>query len=230
MLILALDTTSRAGSVAIVRGADVLVEFAGDDAMTHGQRLPAALAEACERAAVPVGAIDLLAVAAGPGSFTGLRIGIATMQGLATALGIRIVPVSTLEAIAAADAGDANRVAAWIDAHRGEVFAQVFERTAAGATALVQAMAGPPPGVLAAHAAVLRGAAFHGDGAVRYQAEIRRASPGALIAGSTPLLAGALGRVAAAHPDRAVPPLGVIPIYVRRPDVEVARERQRQDP
>ncbi len=226
MLILALDTTSRAGSVALLRDARVVVEFAGDEAMAHGQRLPGALAEACDRAGVPVGSIDLLAVAAGPGSFTGLRIGIATMQGLATALGIRIVPVSTLEAIAAAGADGAGRVAAWIDAHRGEVFSQVFERTAQGATPLVEAMAGAPADVLATQAAVLGGAAFCGDGAVRYQAEIRRALPEAAVADAVPTLAGAIGTIAAVHPDRAVLPHAIVPIYVRRPDVEVARDRR----
>lgn len=230
MLILALDTTSRAGSVAVVGDAQVLVELAGDEAMAHGQRLPGALADACDRAGVTVGSIDLLAVAAGPGSFTGLRIGIATMQGLATALGIRIVPISTLEALAAAAPESTGRVSTWIDAHRAEVFAQVFERTVAGAAPLVEAMAGAAADVLAAHRAVLDGAGFQGDGAVRYQAEIRTAFPDARIARVVPSLAGALGRIAAAEPDRGVLPHAVIPIYVRRPDVEVARDRRRRIP
>jgi tRNA threonylcarbamoyladenosine biosynthesis protein TsaB len=228
VLILALDTTSRAGSVAVVRDAQVLVEFAGDEAMAHGQRLPGALAEACARTGIDTGAIDLLAVAAGPGSFTGLRIGIATMQGLATALGIRIVPVSTLEATAVAAGEGPGRVAAWIDAHRGEVFAQVFERSGASAVPLADAMAGAPADVLRTQAPVLEGASFHGDGAIRYRAEVQGTWPGALIPSSVPTLAGAIGRIAAAHPDRAVLPHAVIPIYVRRPDVEMARERRRE--
>ena len=230
MLILALDTTSRAGSVALVHDARVVVEVAGDEAMAHGQRLPGALADACDLAGVPVGSIDLLAVAAGPGSFTGLRIGIATMQGLATALGIRIVPVSTLEAIAATGPDGSDRVAAWIDAHRGEVFAQVFERKPEGTTPLADAMAGAPADVLATQAAVLGAAAFRGDGAVRYQAEIRSVFPDARIGGPVPTLAGAIGTIAARHQDRAVLPHAIVPIYVRRPDVEVARDRRRTSP
>lgn len=198
--------------------------------MAHGERLPGALAEACDRAGVAIGSIDLLAVAAGPGSFTGLRIGIATMQGLATGLGLRTVAVSTLEAIAAGAPDGPGRVAAWIDAHRGEVFAQVFARTAQGATPLVDAVAGAPADVLAAHAGVLDGAAFHGDGAVRYQEAIRTVHRTAAIAGSVPSLAGAVGTIAAAHPERAVLPHAIVPIYIRRPDVEVARDRRRTSP
>ena len=232
MLILALDTTSRAGSVAVIRDGQVIVQFEGSVAMTHGARLPADLMVACERAGVQVGDLDLLAVAAGPGSFTGLRIGIATVQGLAMARGIRIVPVSTLEAIAVTAQGSTPRVAAWMDALRGEVYAQVFERIAAGQVRpLVDACAGPAAAVLVTHGGVLDGAAFHGDGAIRYADEIRAArGQTAMIASDVLPLAGAIGVIAAAHADRAVLPHAVVPIYVRRPDVEITRERRVRTP
>jgi tRNA threonylcarbamoyladenosine biosynthesis protein TsaB len=225
VLILALDTTSRAGSVAVVQDARVLVELAGDEALAHGQRLPVALQDACRQAGIAIHDVGLLAVAAGPGSFTGLRIGIATMQGLAMALGLRIVPVSTLEAHAAAAPGAPPRVAVWIDAHRGEVFAQVFTRAAGEMAPATEALAAAPPDVLAGHAAVLAGAAFHGDGALRYADAIQGAHPAAPIAAEVPSLAGAVGSIAGAHPDRAVLPHAIVPIYVRRPDVELTRER-----
>jgi tRNA threonylcarbamoyladenosine biosynthesis protein TsaB len=226
VLILALDTTSRAGSVAVVQDTRVLVETAGDEAMVHGQRLPVALQDACEAAGISIEQIACLAVAAGPGSFTGLRIGIATMQGLAMARDLRIVPVSTLEATAAAAPGAPERVAAWIDAHRGEVFAQVFVRTARGMMPEVEAMAAGPATVLAAHAAALHGARFHGDGAARYAEAIHAVVPDAPVAQTVPPLAAAIGLIAGAQPDRAVRPHAVVPIYVRRPDVEVERERR----
>ena len=100
MLILALDTTTRAGSAAVLRDGRVLHELAGDPALTHGQRLPGELMRVLDAAGVRIEDVDLFAVAAGPGSFTGLRVGIATMQGLAMARGRRVVPVSTLEALA----------------------------------------------------------------------------------------------------------------------------------
>jgi tRNA threonylcarbamoyladenosine biosynthesis protein TsaB len=230
VLILALDTTTRAGSVAVLRGARILVEHEGDPATTHAQRLPTDLMTACGAAGVTVADLDLLAVAAGPGSFTGLRVGIATVQGLAMARGLMIVPVSTLEAIAVAAPGTASRIVAWMDARRGEIFAQVFERTGDHhVRPLVEAMSGTPAAVLAAHASLIGGAAFHGDGALRYGEEIRRARAGSPFADRVPPLAAAVGLVAAAHPERAVPPHALSPIYVRRPDVELARERRAGD-
>src|SRR3712207_3323697 len=102
MLILALDTTTRAGSAALVRDGAIVREHVGDPLLTHGQRLPADLMQLIAAAGMTLDAVDLFAVAAGPGSFTGLRVGIATVQGLAMATGKRIVPVSVLDALARA--------------------------------------------------------------------------------------------------------------------------------
>jgi tRNA threonylcarbamoyladenosine biosynthesis protein TsaB len=231
VLILSLDTTSRGGSVAIVDGGDVVCLRGGDPARTHGERLPMDLASACEAAGVRIGDIDLFAVAAGPGSFTGLRIGIATVQGLAMARNRRVVPVSALEAVAAAaGAGPgvagprAARIAAWIDALRGEVFAQVFEASGP----ISEVVAAAPLTVVASHRGILDGAEFHGDGAVRYREEILAAIGGPVrVAEDVPLLAGAIGLIAARQPDRAVLPHAVVPLYVRRPDAEIARGRER---
>lgn len=225
MLILSLDTTTRSGSIAIVRDGSVLYERAGDGSLTHAQRLPADVMRACGAAGIDVAEVERFAVAAGPGSFTGLRIGIAAVQGLAMAYGRPVVPVSTLEALAAA--AGAPRVAAWLDAQRGEVFAQVFERTDAGHVALTEAVAAAPVAALDRHAAVLRGAVFHGDGAARYRESIV-AALGAAASVVEPVrpLAGAIGLIAARHPGRAVAPHAIAPIYVRRPDAELARERR----
>ena len=78
--------------------------------VTHGQRLPAELAHVLDQASVRIDDVEVIAVAAGPGSFTGLRVGIATMQGLAMAQGAAVVPVSALEALAraAVNADDAD--------------------------------------------------------------------------------------------------------------------------
>src|SRR5438067_13667736 len=128
MRVLALDTTTRAGSVALIEDDLVVDERAGDASRTHGERLPAELAQL----GAPWASIDVFAVASGPGSFTGLRIGIATMQGLALVTGRRVVGVSALEAlaqVASADLSPGALVAPWIDAQRGEVFSALYRIT-----------------------------------------------------------------------------------------------------
>jgi tRNA threonylcarbamoyladenosine biosynthesis protein TsaB len=225
VLILALDTTTRAGSAAVLRDDRVLREAAGDPAVTHGQRLPADLARLLDEAGVAVADVDLFAVAAGPGSFTGLRVGIATVQGLAMARGRRIVPVSVLDALADAAADGTRRVAAWMDGQRGQVFAALYAADARSVIAQPTALS--PEATLASwrQAADLTNAIFAGDGAVRYR-DVLAARLGVAIEVVEPTpLAGVIGRIAARDPSRAVLPHAVVPIYVRRSDAELARDR-----
>src|SRR5215470_18371308 len=125
MRVMALDSTSRAGSVALVEDGGVVEERAGDASRTHGERLPGELAAL----GVAWSSVDVFAVCAGPGSFTGLRIGIATVQGLALVNRRPVVGVSALEAVAqlaSRDLAEGDTIAAWIDAQRGEVFAALY--------------------------------------------------------------------------------------------------------
>ena len=222
MLVLALDTTTRAGSAALVRGGDVLLEELGDPALTHGQRLPRDLMRLLDRAGIRLDEIDLLAVAAGPGSFTGLRVGIATVQGLAMARGRRVVPVSALEALARAGRNGIDRVAPWMDAHRGEVFAALYAPD--GSTLLVEPSSETPERTIERWTPTLTGRErFVGDGALRYREVIR---PAFTVVETVPPLAGFIGTIACEQPERGVLPHAVVPIYVRRPDAEIARNRK----
>ena len=83
MVILALDTTTKAGSYALWRGDALVEQRPGDAARTHAERLPGDLADLLAAHGLTVKDVDLYAVASGPGSFTGLRVGVATIQGLA---------------------------------------------------------------------------------------------------------------------------------------------------
>jgi tRNA threonylcarbamoyladenosine biosynthesis protein TsaB len=227
LTILSLDTSSAAGSAALVRDGAVIAEHAGDAARTHGVRLPRELMDLAADAGVALHAIDRFAVAIGPGSFTGLRIGIAAMQGLALAQGKLVVPVSTFEALARAagrEAGGATAV--WIDAHRGEVFAALY---GADGSALAPPTSLAPEATLDAWAAALDGRPlrFAGDGAIRYRALLEaRLGAAAEIPAAVPPLAGGIGLIAAREPHRAVRPHAVVPLYVRRPDAELARDRR----
>src|SRR6266403_62552 len=100
MKVLALDTTTRAGSVALVEDDRIVDERGGDGARTHAERLPAEITAIAGANQLALSDVDLYGVASGPGSFTGLRIGIATIQGLAFVHNRRIVGIPALEALA----------------------------------------------------------------------------------------------------------------------------------
>src|SRR5512140_54317 len=155
MLILALDTTTRAGSLALVRDGRLLEVAEGDPALTHAVRLPGEILDALARHHLTLDDLDLYGVAVGPGSFTGLRIGIATIQGLAVAHGRRVVGVSALDALAeaagpaAADVDGAPVVrAAWMDAQRGEVYGRLFRPAGAAWQPVTDPVVADPSAVL----------------------------------------------------------------------------------
>ena len=100
MRVLALDTTTRAGSVALIEDDRIVDERCGDGARTHAARLPAELIALVDAHHLALADIDLYAVASGPGSFTGLRIGIATIQGLAFVHARRVAAIPALDALA----------------------------------------------------------------------------------------------------------------------------------
>jgi tRNA threonylcarbamoyladenosine biosynthesis protein TsaB len=256
VLTLALDTTTRAGSVAVATGDAVLAVAHGDASRTHGERLPAEIDRALHQAGVTARDLQLLTVASGPGAFTGLRIGLATMQGLAMVLGIPVIAVSALDALAlaarrgglppAGDDASITHIAAWMDAQRGEVFAAFYRADDQQTpTPLAPPIVGTPEVVLAE----LPGgrAVFIGDGAVRYESQILRTtrakffqssgvrpckgadSAPAVMANPAELATfiAAIG-IARALQGHAGPPHALQPLYVRRPDAEL--ERQRQQP
>lgn len=235
MRVLALDTTTREGSVALVIDDHIVDERGGDRSRSQAERLPGDVLAVIEARGLSVADIDLFAVAAGPGSFTGLRIGIATMQGLAFASGRPIVGVSALDALAAiggADGAEGDLVAAWIDAHRGDVYSALYRIGSAFTPTVVEgATVGSPDATLARwreSTIAPRGAAvaFLGDGATRYGDLIDRSGVGR--GRREPRLAGMVGRLAEmmARRGEAAGPEGVHPFYVRRPDVEIARDRK----
>jgi tRNA threonylcarbamoyladenosine biosynthesis protein TsaB len=179
-----------------------------------------------DEAGVHLADVDVFAVAAGPGSFTGLRVGIATVQGLAMAAGCRVVPVPTLEALARAGRNGVNRVAPWMDAQRGEVFAAIY--AADGALVDIEASSETPERTLDRWSQPLsvEPLRFIGDGALRYREIVERMAPAADIVDPVPPLAGFIGIIASQSPQRAVLPHAVVPIYVRRSDAELARVRR----
>ncbi len=129
MLILSLDTSSPAGSFALLRDANVLSERVSTDQKLYSASVLRETKELLDGAHISLEQIDLFAVDAGPGSFTGLRVGLATVKGWAEVFGKPGVAVSGLEALAA-QAGPSleagSLVAAVMDARRGQIYGSLF--------------------------------------------------------------------------------------------------------
>ena len=246
MLLLALDTTTAAGSVALWRDG-LIEERAGDPARSHAERLPGDLIAILAANGRSTGDVERYAVAAGPGSFTGLRIGIATIQGLAL-VGDRLVhAVGTLELLAhdaarASDAVAGTTVIAWMEAYRGEVFAARYRIAQAAPLASADGTSGRVRGAailetldapaVSAPEPLARAWAdgtgrviVTGDGVPRTRDLLAACFGAEALLREPAALAGTLAARAAAHADGATRPHGVVPIYVRRPDVELARDR-----
>jgi len=282
VVILTLDTTTRAGSCAVWRGDGMVDEVVGNPEYTHAHRLPNDLAKLLASHRLRLQDVTLYAIASGPGSFTGLRVGIATMQSLALVHDRMIVPISSLEALAyCAAREDPTRarpgtyIGTWMEAYRGEVFCALYrvQRAAtliestdpeagkprpdripqsvvplppirpkahmslavleeirppsvgtaeamaeAWAQALTQAAGSAPTSLL------VIGDAVHGH---RTTLTTRIPLVSIALLDNVPI-AGMLAELAAREPERGVGPHDVIPLYLRRPMAELAREQVEQ--
>jgi tRNA threonylcarbamoyladenosine biosynthesis protein TsaB len=130
MRILAVDTCLAACQVAVVDGDRVLASLSEPMMRGHQERLASMTREAMAEAGLDFAGLDRIAVTIGPGSFTGLRVGLAFAKGLGAALSIPVAGVGALEALAAG-APAHGEVLAIIDARREQVYAQAFRRGAA---------------------------------------------------------------------------------------------------
>jgi tRNA threonylcarbamoyladenosine biosynthesis protein TsaB len=128
MKVLAIDTSSSRTAVAVTDGERVLAEADCEAGERHGDVLLARIAEQLRAAALPLSAIELIGVGLGPGSFTGLRVGLATAKGLALAGPVALRGVSSLEVIARGALERAPLAAVVLDAGRGEVCAALYAR------------------------------------------------------------------------------------------------------
>ena len=132
MRVLAVETSSLAGGVALLDDERLVAEYLLDVSVTHSERLMAAVDQALAGARWTGRDLGGLAVAVGPGSFTGLRIAVSTAKGLALALGLPIAAVPTLDAMAAALPWAALPVCPVLDARKGEVYASLYRWDGAG--------------------------------------------------------------------------------------------------
>jgi tRNA threonylcarbamoyladenosine biosynthesis protein TsaB len=239
VLILALDTTTRGGSVAVTNDDQLLALVPGNETRTHIERLPGEIAAALQQAGVPRRSLDLLAVATGPGAFTGLRIGLAAVQGLAMALDRPAAGISALDALAWQIRNEpADFHVPWMDAQRGEVFAAFYRGGQSSSAGSPHARAEGLPTASDPLALLERwhqqlgehSALFTGDAVLRDADAITRLGAGRWITRMPEPLAPAIATLAwqQSLAGLAGPPHALEPIYVRRADAEIERERQGQ--
>ena len=138
MLVLAVDTTTPSGSVALLEGEVLLGEAGIESPATHSARLLRTIDFLLGAHGRDVKDVDAFAVAAGPGSFTGIRIGVGAVKALAFASGKPVAPVSTLLALAEKLSGDGEGlVCPLLDAKKEEIYAGLFEAGAAGLVEII---------------------------------------------------------------------------------------------
>ena len=244
MLILAADTSSNAGSIALADAPAegplrVIVERSWDlagrgkvkrpGAPNHSDRIVPEIDEVLRSSGVAWSQLGGLACAIGPGSFTGLRVALSALKGIALALDLPLAGVSTLEALAANVPYSSRRVVTMMDARKSEVYAAVFETESGVIRRCREDAVLAPEAFLESLKSEGTPLLFLGDSRGAYGALVESIlGPFATwLDGSVALPhAGNVARLAAAalrSPSEATHPAAVSPAYIRRPEAEWKR-------
>jgi tRNA threonylcarbamoyladenosine biosynthesis protein TsaB len=232
--LLAVETSTLTGALALLEDGRLIAESRLSVAVTHGERLLPAIEGLLGAAGWAPGEVDAFAVAIGPGSFTGLRIGISTVKGLAYASRRPVVPVPTLEALAWSLPFAEALVCPVLDARKREVYTALFSTTG-GRLARLTPDRALPPEVLAAELAELarkgQRVVLVGDGVDPWRATlapdldgpVQPAPPGHRAPSAAALADLAWGALARGE---TVDAADLHPRYLRPPEAELARERR----
>jgi tRNA threonylcarbamoyladenosine biosynthesis protein TsaB len=232
MLVLGIETATKTGGVALVSEQGVMAEYTLNIEVTHSERLMATVDRALSDTGTALSSIDGFAVSLGPGSFTGLRIGVATVKGLAFTTERPVAAVPSLKALAWNLPASAYPVCPLLDARKREVYAALYRHEQGGMTTLM------PEQVLTLRELaeqVRERAVFTGEGARLFRDEVRGLFGDralfAPLAAMTPSAASVaeiglhmLRNGARTDPDE------LTPLYIRRPEAEVAWEKRRRSP
>ncbi len=173
MKILAIETSSLAGGVALMDESRLIAEYRLNVEVRHAERVMVSIDHLLQQSQTQVKDLDAIAVSIGPGSFTGLRVGLATAKGLAVGAGLPLVLVPTLEAMAAAFPFSNPLITPFVDARREEVYWALFDSENGKLKRLLEDAAVSPEAAIEQictfDAWQHRGILFIGDGAAKYQ-------------------------------------------------------------
>ncbi|MDB4470757.1 tRNA (adenosine(37)-N6)-threonylcarbamoyltransferase complex dimerization subunit type 1 TsaB [Deltaproteobacteria bacterium] len=226
--ILAVDSSSMVGSVALCQGETLIAESVLNVRCTHSEKLLGQIDLLLAEAGWQLQDLDLLVAVTGPGSFTGLRIGIATIKGLAQVLDKPVVGISSLQMLAMNLPLSTVPICVFMDARKKEVYSQLFSWTPEGPVAQGDAQVVPPDLLLQQ---IDQQVALVGDGVPLYRQQIEEI-----------LADNALLPIASAHQPRASQAawLGwralvndevstvaeLLPIYIRPSDAELSQKKK----
>lgn len=173
MKILSIDSSGLVAAAALMSDGMLVGEYTIHNKKTHSQTLLPMIADMMQMAEVELGELDCVAVSAGPGSFTGLRIGASTAKGIAWTLGIPIVPVSSLMGLAANISERGVVVCPIMDARRGQVYYGIYRSTEGIPEVLAEPDAAAAEEVVEQINAVGERTIFLGDGVPVFEQMIR---------------------------------------------------------
>jgi tRNA threonylcarbamoyladenosine biosynthesis protein TsaB len=231
MKILAIETSTMLGGLAIVDDSSGLIAEARLNVKsTHSERLMTEIDHVLKQSGIGIPDIDIFAVAIGPGSFTGLRIGLSTVKGFSYATGKQIIAVPTLEALAWNFPLSLYPVCTILDARKKEVYAALFQREAEGFTRLMEEVSLKIDRLVEkidklSHGGVI----FAGEGALLYKDRIIEVMGGKAIFPSREKMVPSPANVASIGLQKAFrgefsDPVNLVPFYIRRSEAEIKRD------
>ena len=228
MLILGIEASTKTGSVAVVSEQGVVAQYSLNIEVTHSERLMSTVDRVLKDTGLTMAHIDGFSVAIGPGSFTGLRIGLSTIKGLALATGKPVAAVPTLLALAWNLPYAAFPVCPLLDARKNEVYAALYALDGSSCSQIMQKAAIP----IHELAGKISGKAiFTGEAALIYRVEIEKQfGDRALFASLSTVLpsAASVAEIGSGmiKSGKQADPDSLTPLYIRRPEAEVAWEKK----
>lgn len=230
MLVLGIETSTKTGSVAVASEKEIIAQYSLNIEVTHSERLMSTVDRVLKDTGIAVSALGGFAVAIGPGSFTGLRIGLAAVKGLALATGKPVAAVPTLEALAWNLPYAAHPVCPLLDARKNEVYAAMYRFEG---NALVHVMAEAVMSLSRLEEHISEKTIFTGEASRLFREEIEKQfGDRALFAPQSAILPSAatvaeIGSLMIKN-GRHADPDRLTPMYIRRPEAEVAWEKRTQ--
>ncbi len=223
MKLLAVETATMLGGIAIMDGTTLVAESRINVRVTHSERLMKEIDHALSLAGMKIGDIDVFGISAGPGSFTGLRVGLSTVKGLVYATGKKFVSVPTLEAFAWNVPFSDRMVCPMLDARRKEVYSAVFKWSSEGFVRVIEEQALKAGRLLSL---IDSPTIFLGEGALINRELIERELGNKALFGAPPQMVPSPANVAflcmvKAEKGEYGDALAAVPAYLRRSEAEI---------